>query len=480
MNTPSLRAAILLCVSACSLIFFSGCATQKAEYYTKLTDLIVKGNYSEAAALAETSKHSAYGEKDALLFYLDRGMLLQLCAQYDASNQAFEKAKNLSDEFFTKSITTEASTLLVNDTMRPYYGEDFERALVHMFCALNYVELGNEDDALVEARQIDHLFTTLQTNYGSKDVFKDEPFAHYLMGMLYENQRDFNDAYIEYYKALTQYRDVGIAPPTDLIREALRYAKKLGMSDDVADIQKTWNVQPATYAASNGEIIVLHYNGLAPVKTNTFFEISFGEAWGYVGYVETSDKEEADVEQATSIARTILAEEQVRIAFPKYIDSPYTIKNFSVVITSSSVENVGTEAEYTGVLVENVGALAKQSLDARIARIRIRAIARAAIKYALAKKISDHVQQQSQSNVLGWVTKTVLSVAANATEVADTRCWRSLPDQIQMVRLSLPPGTYTLHLTFRDDKGAVISEKILQSIRVTQGKKIFATVRTAT
>jgi hypothetical protein len=90
-----------------ALVMLASCAT-KTHYYTDLDALVKQERYLDAAKLIEQSKADVYGGKNALLFYLDKGMLLHLGGRYAESNDCFEKAKQLSDEYFTKSVTTEA------------------------------------------------------------------------------------------------------------------------------------------------------------------------------------------------------------------------------------------------------------------------------------------------------------------------------------------------------------------------------------
>jgi hypothetical protein len=455
------------------------CATQGA-YYQDVNRLIAAGNYSQAAELTGRSKEKVYGAKNALLYNLDRGMLLHLAGNYAESNAAFEKAKSIAQEYFTKSITAEASTLLVNDTMRPYYGEDFERALINVFCALNYVFLGRENEALVEARQVDGFLTALQTKYGHKGVYKEDPFVRYLMGMLYENRGQVNDAYVSYYKALESYdenaRHYGVAVPRELVIDALRTARQLGFRDEGAEIEKRWGVprEPGV-KTGEGEIVILHYNGPAPVKVDSFFEIAFGKAWLYVDAVRPQGEEEAQVEQAAAIARSILFDEQVRMAFPRYVPATYYISS----VSARAQDAAGTTvADARAEVVENVGGIAEKCLDDRITRIRVRTIARAAIKYALSQKISQSVEDNSNNEVLGWLAKKALRVAATASELADKRSWRSLPDKIEIVRLAVPSGEYSVQLIFKGPGGEVIDTKVVSNIAVHSGKKTFAVVKT--
>jgi hypothetical protein len=222
--------------------------------------------------------------------------------------------------------------------------------------------------------------------------------------------------------------------------------------------------------------VLLHYNGIAPAKIDDFFEISFGKAWIYVGDVKPQGEEEEQVEQAKAIARDIFAEEQVRMAFPKYVRSPYLIDNVTCEVSDSS----GTvEASASGALAENIGAIAENNLEDRITRVRIKTIIRAAIKFALTQKIAQKVQENNNNQALTWLVKKGLSIASTATELADKRSWRSLPDQIRIVRLIVPAGVHDVQLTFTNNSGRIISKRTIKNVVIKPGKKTFEAVRTA-
>lgn len=453
----------------CALLLAS-CATKTA-YYNDLGNLVSNRKYSEAANLIEQSKEKEYGKKNALLYYLDRGMLLHIAGDYAASNAAFERAKQLAAEYFTKSVTTEASTLLVSDNMRPYYGEDFERALINVFSALNYVFLGKESEALVEARQVDHFLKTLQVDYGHKNTYQEDAFARYLMGMLYENQGQINDAFISYRKALDAYRmyekAFGVPCPKDLPGDAVRTARRMGFNAEIKEIEKTWG-RTESSADAGGEAVVVVYNGFSPEKIDSFFEISFGRGWIYVDQVNAKGEEAQKVEQARGIARSILSKEIVRMAFPKYTPIGYRVKNIGVYSGGSSVP---------GTVVEDIGAIAEKGLEDRIGRIRARTIARSVIKFALAKNISQKVGDK-KGEVAGWLAKKLLTVAATATELADKRSWRSLPDKIILARMPLPEGEHEIVLKLADSRGVEVASMPVK-VRIKDGKKTFVVARVA-
>jgi len=473
MKKTSNLARILLILAA-GMLLLASCATNTG-YYDTLNMLVSNERYPEAASLAETSTKEYDPKTDSLLYYLDCGILKHYSGNYQDSNQYFEKAKTLATDYFTKSITAEASTLLVNDTMRPYYGENFERSLINVFCALNYISMGNENEALVEARQVDHFLTTLKTNYGYKDVYTEDAFARYLMGMLYENQGEINDAYISYKQALVAYRkyesQYQTLTPADLLTDVVRTGKKLGFNSDLSELQKSHSLNlDAKPYGNEGEVVFICYNGFAPEKIDNFFEIAFTDGWLCVEAAQVQGKDESEVAQARTIARSIVSDEQIRLSFPKYVDLDYRIKNIAVSFEGNPA--------VSGYLSEDVGAIAKKGLQNRIGRIRTRTYARATLKYVLRRNISQKVQE-SNSELVGWLAKTTMKAVANATEVADKRCWRSLPDKIIVTRTVLPVGKQTVNLAFKDEQGNTVTTKEYKDIEIRKGKKTFITVRTA-
>jgi hypothetical protein len=455
---------------AVGVFFLVGCASTLT--LRELNTYILKNEFAPAAAQIEKRKPS-YGEKNALLYYLDRGMLLQLAGQYVDSNQALETAKKVARDLYTKSVTAHLSTFLVNDLMTPYYGEDFERALIHVFSAVNYAALSDGEAALVECRQLDSFFRALPFD-GQRAAYQDDAFARYLAGLLYEDRGEINDAFISYMKSLAAYDSYATVyktpRPAHLAKDALRTAKWLGFSDKAAEIQKRWGpVTPGEPVAPNsGEVVLLHYSGLGPEKVDSFFEISVYNGWPYVEQVNTKSQDDTSVEQARSVMRSLAADKMIRVAFPKY-------RRNAVRVKTMEVESGSTTAR--GVLVEDVGAIAVRNLDDRVLRTRARAIARAVVKYLLSQKIGDAAEKNNEN--WGFLVKTILQAASAATEVADKRSWRTLPDHIAMARLSLPAGDHSLTLRFLDDQGTALETRTISVVKVTPGRKTVLITRTA-
>jgi len=151
-----------------------------------------QGDYS--GALARLGKGE--GSSDRLLYRLERGLILHYQGQYDASNQEFEKAEDLIDRFYTRSVSREVAALLTNDAARVYRGEEFEGVLIHYYRAMNYQRLGQPQEALVECRKANLKLEDYAQSTQYKLSYRNDAFMQYVSAMLYESEGEWNDAYV--------------------------------------------------------------------------------------------------------------------------------------------------------------------------------------------------------------------------------------------------------------------------------------------
>lgn len=96
-------------------------------------------------------------------------------------------------------------------------------------------------------------------------------------------------------------------------------------------------------------------------------------------------------------------------------------------------------------LAQNVTALAEKSLAERLPAITVKALARAATKFAMAEGITRGAQQAAGRDAAPWVGLLVGLLTkglAVASEEADKRSWQTLPDEIHVARAWLSPGRY--------------------------------------
>ena len=104
--------------------------------------------------------------------------------------------------------------------------------------------------------------------------------------------------------------------------------------------------------------------------------------------------------------------------------------------------------------------------------ITAKAVARAAVKKILALTVEERAKKEG-GPMAGLLLGAVAHAAAFATEQADKRSWRTLPDEIQLARLSVTPGTYDLQIRYISKSGAIIEQKLIPDIIIRAGEKRF-------
>jgi hypothetical protein len=455
-----------------------GCAST-GKVQVELAEQMMLGNYPGALLIVEDQKSGAYDGKNRLLYYLERGMLLHYDRQFAESNIAFEEAKRISDALYTESLSDQGFSLMSNDYALAYAGENFERTLLHLFSALNYVQLGESDSALVEVRQVGDYLRKLQIDSTNENVYQEDAFARYLSALLYESGGELDSAFVDYKKAALAYHAYGskysVAVPDSLMPNAERVATRLGewALNDLHELDG--GVQPYLLPPGTGEVIVLHYNGLSPIKDQEKYTIPFSEAWLFVAAFQavasTGDRE--DVNRAIAFSSQIAGVDVVSVAFPRFVDRPYEIVH--MMPQASGALEISTPE-----LVEDIGAIAVKDLADRIFRIRTKAIARAAIKYSIQKGAEMAARQVGgdYGNLLAAATALAGNIARYASEQADKRVWSTLPDQIWMSSIVLPEGTHDLTIDFLNAEEVVVESHSFPEVQVSAGSRQFITVRT--
>ncbi|HBZ02098.1 MAG TPA: hypothetical protein DEO84_12340, partial [candidate division Zixibacteria bacterium] len=145
-------------------LILSGCGAvaTRTKFYMPVTDTLVAGNFTQAAAEFNKAK---FDKKDRFLYFVDSGALYHYASEYDSSNIRLSSAENAADELFTRSISRAATSILLNDNVLEYSGEDYEILYTNLLKALNYLALNKFDDAFVEIRRADLKLSLLGQKY---------------------------------------------------------------------------------------------------------------------------------------------------------------------------------------------------------------------------------------------------------------------------------------------------------------------------
>ncbi|MFI5350214.1 MAG: COG3014 family protein [Elusimicrobiota bacterium] len=423
-------------------VLLSACSGPSTSLRRKIDAQIAQGNYPGAQNLIENEKQGSYGQKNRVLYHLDLGGVLYDAGKYKDSDQNFATAEDDMDALYTKSIHQAAGTLLLNDNTVDYAGERFERAFVNVYRALNYLFLGDRDDALVEIRKLSRLLQEYADTAKGATSYKDDAFAQYLSSLLYEDGGQPDDA-----------------------RIALEASDQAYQNYATAYFVKKPAIDPAPLDGPNGELVFIHANGVAPHKESKYFQVAWGE-----GLAAINSSSDANAGQARNAIRAGVLGNAFTVSFPVYVQDPFRIH-------SSAVEVDGRVAETQ--MVENVSAIAQKALAERQALIRTRAVARAAIKYVLSQVAVNEAKKRYGAN--SWqalAARAGTAVVSAATETADIRSWATLPAQFLMARMPLPPGEHQVTVRYRSPQGEVLLTRNF-TVTIRKGQRAYLHDRTA-
>lgn len=185
---------------------------------------------------------------------MEHGLILHTAGRYEESNRVLLEAAALSRDLMTISATQEAAGFATTERIRTYRGEEFERVLIPTYLAMNFLLLGNDEEALVEAKR------ALQRLKDVKEPYEQHPFTRYLAGLCFELLGENEDAYLEYRKV----QELG-PPFPDLKRDLLRMAKALGRQED----EETWMKLPGPVPDATpglSELVLFIQTGKGPLK----------------------------------------------------------------------------------------------------------------------------------------------------------------------------------------------------------------------
>ena len=469
--SASLRLRLHLAMPAVGIFVFlvAGCAT----YTAKIADLrpeLAAGDYD--AALATIAEET--GDKDVLLRYLESGLILHRAGRWVESNEAFAAAERTAEELYSGSLTESAVSLFTNDMQISYRARPFEMAMVPYYRALNYIELGLPEDALVEARKTSLLLshyidaTIAGIERGDTDDLartRNDPFMLYFSGMLYDWDGELNDAFIAYRNAATAYQDLrsltSVEIPPSLAGDLERTSGNLGFGAELAHLRAAC---PAVFAASSAEtdvpdsagtVVVLLESGFVPAKNQNRLNLPIFEGETYDDDNYWAWQLAARSGDSYAVIEGYKVKYWLTVAIPELRAAPSPVR--SVRLRTPDGGSV------TGVRAHHPAATALITFEAEYAMILFKTILRGLSKYLATTTI------EKESQFLGLLA----NIFSSATETADTRSWVLLPEQIQLVRVDLPAGVHDLSLDLLDGSGRTIGTVLVPQVRVRSGDWTF-------
>jgi len=412
-------------LAALTILTLQGCATS-AEKTQVMRQMMELNRYD--LALIEAEKHLA-NEMEGVMENMNVGLLRRLNKDYKGSNEAFTLAKEKISELYSTSVTEQAGAVITNDESISFQGDKFEQVLVHLYMAANYLSMRDLDSARVELLQS-------QVKMDEWGEPKDEtPFMRYFSGIMFEMLGEEDTATVSYRKAVDAYVNTkdkhGLNVPLTLKHDLLRMLAKMKLWGEYKDYKKRFGL--ANYKAPKtkgmGELIVVFGNGMAPQRDEKVFQ-TFSSALAL----------------------------NVKVAVPDYPNPPVVLNKVRLNINGKY---------YPLEIVSNIDGLARASLSEDMPAITARAIARAVVKKKTEKEAGN------QGGLLGEIAMMVIN---QGTEIADTRCWSTLPQEFDLARVFLPEGEHQVNIEVVGPAGVVV-DTIERKVKIKAGAKSVVSKR---
>lgn len=395
----------------------TGCATYQGKV-EKARQHLVSGEFSAAEAHLKPLADEESG--DQLIYLLDYATTLQMSGQYKESNNYFFKAEKLAEQLDYHSISRITGSLLMNEEMKQYKGDTFEKIFINAYLALNYLEMGNLDDALVEARRINDKYKLYRSE--EKKAFELNSFAKYLSAMIWEADKKYDDAFIAYKEAFE------LDSKIETIKEdILRTAKKSQRMDEYKRYKKEFLLSSESndwYDKEKTELIVIFQQGWGPRKKFNPRDIKFP----ILTPVATDTK-------------------KIKVKIEK--DSKNIVEDRSKFIYDVELAAIKTfQDDQASLLARRVGAFVAKEVTAR--------------------------ELSRRDDTLGFLAWIFM----HASERADLRQWSTLPETIQVARFYLPTGDYEVSLQGLSGFGYETADQLLSKrIKIEKGKPKFINFR---
>lgn len=432
------------------LLILTSCASIQTQisHYEDIDREFTNRNYKRAISeIVEAKKEGKYEEKDKVLYYLDIGIALHNAVEYEKSNKFLSIAEQAIEENFTKSISKLATSMILNDNVLDYPGEDYEDIFTNILMSLNYIHLNNLEEAMVEVRRIDVKLSKLQDKYRgvANKLSKTKENVKFKVG-----QTNLRYSALGSYLSMLSYLHQGKYGDARIDRERVEEstpAKMRGFLDEVFETPSMGNVP----------LYPICFIGKSPVKNP--LELSL------------------DLNPDLNLGRITIPGEEKPTLFFRYEgeeDLHFKFAVPSITDRDSRIEKIRilVNGKYKGDMhyLEDFGNVARMTFEVKKPIIYLRAGLRTFLKAMLDKKATEEIDKKTEDKkILGAILKIFVDVATDITESADLRCWRTMPGHSYVGKIELSPGTYNITFEYLNSRGKVIDRELKKSVEVRKG-----------
>lgn len=448
----NLRAAFLYLVVIPLSVLVISCASWKSqkEQFVEVDKKVAMQDFESAALTLEAGKDFYYAKKDRVLYFLDLGLLYHYSRNVQKSNDVLTRAEESIDELYTSSISKGAASLLLNDNVMDYDGEDYEDVYLNVFKALNYLHQHQFDPAFVEVRRINNKLTHLKDKYNkiaeeynkSDDAKKKFTVA--------TNQ--FNNSALGRYLSMLMYRAEGKYDDARI---------------DLQEIDNAWQSQAQLYnfpkpdfgksleKTSKAKINVVSFVGKAPqLFARTFTIHTFKD----VVAIYTSDgKKEEKIDAIVWPEMT--SGYHFKFSLPYMEKQGTKVARVAVELNGSNVAELQT--------IESLENAAEDTYKLKEGITYLKTIIRTVTKGILNEKANKELDKKTGGGIFGELTRLASSALVDASENADLRLARYFPAKALVGEVDVDPGTYTVTLKYYTPNGQLLFADERGEITVT-------------
>lgn len=439
------------------LSLLTGCAYFRTEksHYAGTDRMLARGDYPAAIQKIETAKHKEYVRKDRAIYYLDMGMLRHFNGDYEQSNTFLELAERTIEENFTKSLSLSAGSLLMNDNVLPYAGEVYEDIYLNVFKALNYLALGQTDEAFVEVRRINHKLNLLEDKYAK--IARKLNEAEEAQETFSPGRNRFLSSALGRYLSLLLYRNEGKWDDVRIDREG---------------IDRAWKLQPGIYTFPKpvlstatepvypplARLNVLAFSGRCPEKTAETL------------YLHT--EEELVVVAATSddywTGPFILPWPGVPLGYhfkfqlPRMRMQPSGVARIEV--------ELGAEKPVLMHRIESLENTALETFEIKKPLIYLKTLTRAVAKGLASEAGKAEMVEDMEDDLFSFALRILTDLAVDMTENADLRMARFFPANAYIRELHVKEGSYPLKIHYYGYGGELLRTDDQGNIEIRAGR----------
>jgi tetratricopeptide (TPR) repeat protein len=426
--------------------------TTRNQPFVEVDELARSGQYEEAATmLTGEDRDVYYNDRDKVLYYLDVGMLYHYAGEYDESTEHLNEAERLIEEYFTKSISQAAATLLINDTKQDYAGEDYEDIYLNVFKALNFLEQDEFDPAFVEVRRIDNKLNLLEDKYrgvaAGYNQAEDTP-------MEFEpGETNFHNSALARYLSMVMYRAEGDYDGARIDKEKIDQAFQT--QPGIYNFDKP-DLSRALDPSVGPRLIVMAFTGESPEKrastlriiTENDLIIIQGERENEEGILETN---RLNVFPFPGVEGGF----RFKFQMPRMELRGSDVARIEVLVDGSPI---GTLER-----IESIQKVAQETFEVRKPLIYFKTITRVVIKGVLAERGKEKLQEAAAGagtlGLLGSIAAGIATdVAVDVSEKADLRISRYFPAFAYVGEFEVPEGEHSITVRYFDGLGNQLAE----------------------